>query len=50
MFILKDGTVVTGDGKTLLEKGSVLIRDGEILGVTEHVAPEIEQYAEEVID
>lgn len=50
MIILKNGLVVTGDGVTLYEKASVLIRGNEILGVTERLDPEIEAYAEEVID
>lgn len=50
MIILKDGVVVTGDGVTLYEKASVLIRDNQILGVTECLDPGIEAYADEVID
>lgn len=50
MIILKDGLVVTGDGVTLYEKASVLIRDNEILGVVERLDPSIEAYADEVVD
>lgn len=50
MIILKDGVVVTGDGVTLYEKASVLIRGNEILGVTERLDPGIEAYADEVVD
>ncbi len=50
MIILKDGVVVTGDGVTLYEKASVLIRGNEILDVTERLDPALESYAEEVID
>ncbi len=50
MIILKDGMVVTGDGVTLYEKASVLIRDNQILGILENVDPALEVYAAEVVD
>lgn len=50
MLILKNGTIITGDGKTLIEKGHVIIEGTKILEVTEVLDSSIEQNASEVID
>lgn len=49
MLLLKDGVVVTGDGRTMYERASVLIKDGEIAYVGERVDETMEA-ASEVID
>ncbi|KKM09920.1 hypothetical protein SY88_16715 [Clostridiales bacterium PH28_bin88] len=48
--MLKNGTVVTGDGKTVLEKASVVIEGEKIIDVLEHLDPSAEKYAAEVYD
>ncbi|HYE81424.1 MAG TPA: hypothetical protein VEG39_04555 [Clostridia bacterium] len=50
MILLKDGMVVTGDGQTLLPKASVIIKEDKIEAVTERCDPNLEKYAEKVID
>ncbi|NCB26980.1 MAG: hypothetical protein EOM62_16205 [Bacteroidia bacterium] len=50
MKIFKNGTVVTGDGKTVLERGNVIEADGLIMDVTLSYDENLESYAEEVID
>lgn len=50
MLVLKNGTVVTGDGETLIEKGTVLIEDDRVVDVLQKCDPAIEDGAEEVID
>ncbi|MDR3331260.1 MAG: amidohydrolase family protein [Synergistaceae bacterium] len=50
MIILKGGTVVTGDGKTVLGKGNVIVTEDVIADVTERYDESIEAYAEEVVD
>jgi len=50
MLVLKNGTVITGDGKTVIEKGTVIVEGEKISGVLESHDPGIEQYAEEVVD
>lgn len=37
MLILKDALVITGDGETMLEKASVIVRDGEIAEVCQNL-------------
>ena len=46
--MFKNGTVVTGDGKTLLKNGHVIVEQ-KIVEVTE-TDPSAEQYAEEIVD
>ena len=49
MLLLKNGLVVTGDGKTMYENGSVLIdNNGDIAYVGERVDPQVEAAAEVV--
>lgn len=48
MLLLKNGAVVTGDGKTMYEKASVLIKDGDVAYVGERVEPQVEAEAEVV--
>lgn len=49
MLLLKDGLVVTGDGKTIFPKASVLIDDnGDILSVGAQLDAAVESYAEVV--
>ncbi len=50
MKIFKNGTVVTGDGKTVLERGNVIEADGLIMDVTLSYDENLESYAEEVVD
>jgi hypothetical protein len=50
MKVFKDGMVVTGDGKTILEKGTVVVIGDTIADVIERVDPSVEAYAEEVVD
>lgn len=50
MLILKNGTIITGDGKTLIEKGHVIIEGTKIVEVTEVLDASTEQNASEVID
>lgn len=50
MLLLKDGTVVTGDGYTLLEKASVVVEGTKIADVLERRDEAAERYAERVID
>ncbi|MCQ1529618.1 amidohydrolase family protein [Lutispora saccharofermentans] len=50
MIVFKNGTVITGDGKTLLEKGHVIVEGTKIVEVTEKLDPSAEQNADEVID
>lgn len=50
MLLLKNGTVVTGDGRTVLEKASVVIEGGKIVDVLERMDPSLEKYATEVYD
>ncbi len=50
MKIFKNGTVVTGDGKTVLEKANVIEADGLIMDVNLYYDENLESYAEEVID
>ncbi len=47
MKIFKNGTVVTGDGKTVLEKANVIEVDGLVADVNLYYAENIESYAEE---
>ena len=50
MKIFKNGTVVTGDGKTVLEKANVIEVDGLVADVNLYYDENIESYAEEVVD
>ncbi|MEW6662767.1 MAG: amidohydrolase family protein [Bacillota bacterium] len=50
MLLLKNGTVVTGDGKTVKKNASVLVKKDLILDVLEYVDPSIETYATQVFD
>lgn len=50
MKIFKNGTVVTGDGKTVLERGNVIEIDGVIADVNLYYDENLESYAEEVVD
>ncbi len=50
MLLLKNGTVVTGDGKTIMEKASVIIKGDRIAEVTDCLDPSVENYAAEVFD
>lgn len=50
MKIFKNGMVVTGDGKTVYEKGAVVVADDTIIGVEQHLDPALDAYAEEVVD
>jgi len=50
MIVLKNGTIVTGDGKTVIEKGHVIIEGTKIIEVTEKLDPSAEENAREVID
>lgn len=50
MKIFKNATVVTGDGKTVLEKANVIEADGLVADVNLYYDENIESYAEEVID
>lgn len=50
MLVLKNGTIVTGDGQTLMEKGSLIIEGEKISDVVQGYDPGIENYAEEVIN
>ncbi|WP_279010659.1 amidohydrolase family protein [Synergistes jonesii] len=50
MKIFKNATVVTGDGKTVLEKANVIETDGLVADVNLYYDENIESYAEEVID
>ena len=50
MKIFKNGTVVTGDGKTVLEKGNVIEIDGVIADVNLYYHKNLESYTEEVVD
>lgn len=46
MLLLKNGTVVTGDGKTVMENASVIIDGEKIVDVVQKVDPSLEQYAQ----
>ena len=37
MIVFKNGTVITGDGKTLLQKGHVIVKGTKIIEVTENL-------------
>ncbi|MDY2983927.1 amidohydrolase family protein [Synergistes jonesii] len=50
MKIFKNATVVTGDGKTVLEKANVIEADGLVADVNLYYDENIESYAEEVVD
>ena len=50
MKIFKNGTVVTGDGKTVLEKANVIEVDGLVADVNLYYDENLESYAEEVVD
>ena len=50
MKIFKDGKVVTGDGRTIYERATVIVVDDRIAEVAERVDPSWEAYAEEVVD
>lgn len=50
MKIFKDGMVVTGDGKTIHEKATVVVVGDTIADVLERVDPSLDKYAEEVVD
>ncbi|MEA4846598.1 MAG: hypothetical protein VB106_05120, partial [Clostridiaceae bacterium] len=50
MIVFKNGTVVTGDGKTLLERGHVIVEGTKIAEVAEKLDPSAEQNADEVVD
>ena len=50
MKIFKNATVVTGDGKTVLERGNVIEADGLIMDVNLYYDENLESYAEEVVD
>ncbi len=51
MLVLRDGKVVTGDGKTVLERATVLVDRGRIVDLLEgQVAPSILDQAQRVID
>ncbi|MEG1602276.1 MAG: hypothetical protein RR340_01525 [Cloacibacillus sp.] len=50
MKIFKNGTVVTGDGKTVLEKANVIEVDGLVADVNLFYDENLEPYAEEIID
>lgn len=50
MIILKGGTVVTGDGKAVLENANIIVTENTIADVVERYDPSIETYAEEVVD
>ncbi len=50
MLLLKNGTVVTGDGATLLPKASVLVDGAKIVDVLERLDPATERNAQQVID
>lgn len=50
MIVLKNGTIINGDGKTFIEKGHVVIDGTKIIEVTENLDPSIEENAREVID
>ena len=49
MLLLKNGLVVTGDGKTVYPQGNVLVDDsGDILSVGEQLDAAVEEYAQVV--
>ena len=50
MKIFKNASVVTGDGKTVLEKANVIETDGLVADVNLYYDENIESYAEEVVD
>lgn len=50
MILLKNGTVVTGDGTTLLERASVVVEGDKIVDVLERLDPVLEQNADQVYD
>lgn len=50
MKLFKDGKVVTGDGKTVHEKATVVVVDDVIADVLERVDPSLDGYADEVVD
>ncbi len=50
MLVLKNGTIVTGDGETFIEKGTVLIKGERIVGVMQGFNPAVEDGAREIID
>jgi imidazolonepropionase-like amidohydrolase len=50
MQLLKNGTVVTGDGHTVLHEGSVLLDGNKIVDVVQQLDPVIEAKAEKVWD
>jgi len=50
MIVLKNGTLITGDGITLKKNSSVLLEGEKIVDVTEILDPSVESYASEVID
>jgi len=50
MIILKNGKIITGDGTTFIEKGTVIIKGEKITDVLENYNPSVENYAKEVID
>ncbi|MCF7936697.1 MAG: hypothetical protein K9L28_10200 [Synergistales bacterium] len=50
MRLFTGGTVVTGDGTTVLEGATVVVAGEYIAEVTERVDPALEAYAEEVVD
>lgn len=50
MLLLKNGTVVTGDGKTVLENASLIIEGDRIAAITQHLDPSAEENAAGVFD
>ena len=50
MKICKNGTVVTGDGKTVLEKANVIEVDGLVADVNLYYDENIESYAQADVD
>ncbi len=50
MLLLKNGTVVTGDGRTVFEKASVVIDGNKIADILERFDPALERNAERVWD
>lgn len=50
MRLFKDGKIVTGDGKTVYEKATVVVVDDVIADVLERVDPSLDSCADEVVD
>jgi len=50
MRLFKNGTVVNGDGKTVLKNATVVVVEDQIANVLERVDSSLEEHAEEVLD